>query len=152
MGTCANFRYSHSSGASAQAVPAYKDMDADFLAGALPEDTLEAKTVGEDAARYWQDKAMAVKEGTTLVAKHIAPIFESPTSHTEIGVVPAGGKVVAKGAPELDQGGYLIVPISPRGAVELLLFRGMGVPMPEEGVRVGVLDGTEARDPSDKGR
>merc|ERR1712217_473488 len=114
----------------------------------LPEDTMEAKALGEDAGRYWQSRAVRVKEGTTLVAQHVAPIFQSITSHSEIGVVPAGGKVVAQGPAEMDPGGYLCVPIAPRGVVELLLFRGLGVPMPQEAMRVGVFDGTDVRNPS----
>lgn len=69
-----------------------------------------------------QIRARSVTNGTALVAKLGAPVFESCESWHVVAQVPDGVAVVAGGPPRMVEG-YLMVPIVPSGAVELTLFR-----------------------------
>lgn len=59
-----------------------------------------------------------IHDGTICRAKRDAPLFASLTSWLHIGEVRMGQVVVAAGPPELTDG-YLMLPIRPKGAVEV---------------------------------
>jgi hypothetical protein len=59
-----------------------------------------------------------IRSGTVLMARVPEVVFASPTSWREIGELSAGQEVVAAGAPEMVDD-YTMVPIRPRGAVDL---------------------------------
>eukprot|EP00445_Apocalathium_hangoei_P066758 CAMPEP_0204109716 /NCGR_PEP_ID=MMETSP0361-20130328/1458_1 /ASSEMBLY_ACC=CAM_ASM_000343 /TAXON_ID=268821 /ORGANISM="Scrippsiella Hangoei, Strain SHTV-5" /LENGTH=1008 /DNA_ID=CAMNT_0051059521 /DNA_START=92 /DNA_END=3115 /DNA_ORIENTATION=+ len=72
-------------------------------------------------------KPEAVEAGTELIVAVETTLFESPTSYTDLGVVAQGKVVVATGAP-VEAEGFYMVPIKPRGAVELQNVRAVAVP------------------------
>jgi hypothetical protein len=75
--------------------------------------------------KHFQEvRALSVKAGTILTCKRKegpADIFRHPASIAMVGQVALGEKVVAKEPPEWCLG-WNMVPIQPRGAVELELF------------------------------
>jgi len=77
---------------------------------------------GKEALEYWTQKAGNVKEGTAIIAKQPAIVFESVDSHRVVAEMPTGVTVIAAGPPVVVEG-YMMVPIAPTGAVELTLFR-----------------------------
>jgi len=64
----------------------------------------------------------AIRSGTVLVTRLPEVIFASTTSWQEIGELSPGQKVMAAAPPERIAG-YMMVPIEPRGAVDLKTFR-----------------------------
>eukprot|EP00747_Dinoflagellata_sp_TGD_P169326 gnl/TRDRNA2_/TRDRNA2_198060_c0_seq1.p1 gnl/TRDRNA2_/TRDRNA2_198060_c0~~gnl/TRDRNA2_/TRDRNA2_198060_c0_seq1.p1 ORF type:complete len:608 (-),score=88.52 gnl/TRDRNA2_/TRDRNA2_198060_c0_seq1:37-1860(-) len=64
-----------------------------------------------------------VVKGTVLVVEQEVPIFSDTNTYDEIGVVHAGDAVIASKPPEpvVDEDGisYMMVPIEPRGAVDM---------------------------------
>jgi len=91
---------------------------------------LRSLAVAEPAAPAPKPRAAAatapapkdVVAGTDLVAAEAGAIFESFTSYDEIGSVKEGSAHVAAGPPkEVD--GYWMVPIKPKGTVELRIMR-----------------------------
>jgi hypothetical protein len=65
-----------------------------------------------------RSKGSGIRNGTVLVARVAEVIFASPTSWQEIGELTAGQQVYAAGPPETHDN-YTMVPIKPRGAVDV---------------------------------
>lgn len=63
-----------------------------------------------------------IRNGTVLVARVPEVIFASSTSWKEIGELTAGQQVIAAGPPEMADD-YTMVPIKPRGAVDLKVLQ-----------------------------
>ena len=84
----------------------------------------ESPVASEGGKMQSRARSAGVIDGTSLVAKRGAAVFESPESWKSTHSIPAGHIVVAAGPPRTVQG-YLMVPIVPSGAVELTLFREM---------------------------
>jgi hypothetical protein len=73
----------------------------------------------------------AVAAGAELVAAEEGAIFESLDSYDEVGPISVGQMLVAAGsAIEVD--GYWMVPIKPKGAVELRILRAVVAPPSEK--------------------
>lgn len=87
-----------------------------------PTTSLHGDFIPDDNRHYWLTKVGEVVSGTTLVAQRDASIFESLESAEANGQVRAGKRIVAAGCPQVYEG-YIIVPIAPCGAVELIAFR-----------------------------
>jgi len=93
-----------------------------FLATAEPV----VPAVKPQAAAATAPAPQEVRAGVELVTAEEGAIFESLASYDEVGSVQEGAPVVAAGAAvEVD--GYWMVPIKPKGAVELRILRVVAV-------------------------
>lgn len=63
-----------------------------------------------------------IAKGTPLLVEVEGPIFESPTSYETIGVAAVGSQMIAAGPP-VDVDGYGMVPVQPRGTLELRIVK-----------------------------
>jgi len=77
----------------------------------------------QEACIYWSSKMQDVKEGTALVARQQATVYESVDSLRVVSHVPAGVIVISAGTVTTTTEGCTLVPIAPSGAVELTHFR-----------------------------
>lgn len=71
---------------------------------------------------YWSSKMHEVKEGTALIARQQATVYESVDNWRVVSHVPAGVVVISAGPVTMTEG-HTMVPIAPSGAVELTNFR-----------------------------
>lgn len=74
--------------------------------------------VSSQATGGSKSKAAGIRHGTVLVARMPEIIFANPLSWQEIGELAVGQQVHAAGPPEIHEN-YAMVPIKPRGAVDL---------------------------------
>jgi hypothetical protein len=77
-----------------------------------------APSLGSSSDTMRQPPISIIRSGTVLMVRIPEVVFASPTSWREIGELSAGQEVVAAGAPEMVDD-YTMVPIRPRGAVDL---------------------------------
>lgn len=75
-----------------------------------------------DHLRVKKSSNLEIRDGTLGVARSSGPIFASVTSWKQIGKLEEGQMIVAAGPPEIADG-YLLLPIKPRGAVEVVLLK-----------------------------
>jgi len=122
----------------------------------LLEDRDTLRRADQKALGYWESRWKDVQQGTALIAKQGAPVYESIDAWRVSGEVPAGVLVIAGGPPRLIAG-YMMVPIVPSGAIELALFRdqkdqapGDTMPLPTgEDIQAALLNmGKEVQSPS----
>jgi len=98
------------------------------------DETATDETSDKTAESLPKTRLGTVNHGTSLVATQGAPVFQSPESWTVVAQVSPGVAVVASGPPKMVEG-YMMVPILPEGAVELVLFKELaadGSSMPTE--------------------
>lgn len=74
--------------------------------------------VSSQATGGSRSKAAGIRHGTVLVARMPEIVFANPLSWQEIGELVVGQQVHAAGPPEIHEN-YAMVPIKPRGAVDL---------------------------------
>lgn len=86
--------------------------------GASTPRSLVSSQVSSTGTSASRSKGTSIRNGTVLVARMNEIIFASPTSWQEIGELTAGQQVHAAGPPEVHES-YAMVPIKPRGAVDL---------------------------------
>merc|ERR1719482_1734387 len=86
-----------------------------------------------------KEASKAIDVGTVLVCRppsdeenRHADIYESATSEDIIGTIKEGEQVTAAGPPEKEEGYEAMLPIEPKGAVELSLFHMLGSGKTEE--------------------
>jgi hypothetical protein len=77
-----------------------------------------APSLGSSSDTMRHPPISIIRSGTVLMARIPEVVFASPTSWREIGELSTGQEVVAAGAPEMVDD-YTMVPIRPRGAVDL---------------------------------
>lgn len=92
------------------------------LQPAVPAAPAAAAAVPKAAAAATAPKPEAVKAGTELLVAEEGTVFVNPTSDDFLGVVAEGTVVIASGAP-VEVEGFHMVPIKPKGAVELRVLR-----------------------------
>mmetsp|Transcript_123586 Transcript_123586/g.357409 ORF Transcript_123586/g.357409 Transcript_123586/m.357409 type:complete len:951 (+) Transcript_123586:93-2945(+) len=68
-----------------------------------------------------------IANGVELYVAEDGPVFESATSYDEIGSMSVGAVVVASG-PAVEVEGYPMVPIRPKGTLELRILRALAAP------------------------
>eukprot|EP00927_Polykrikos_kofoidii_P033033 TRINITY_DN27987_c0_g1_i2.p1 TRINITY_DN27987_c0_g1~~TRINITY_DN27987_c0_g1_i2.p1 ORF type:complete len:294 (-),score=62.84 TRINITY_DN27987_c0_g1_i2:28-909(-) len=88
-------------------------------------------------------KMLGIKAGSALVARQQARVFESAESWRTVGEVPAGVLVIAAGPPTIVEG-YVMVPIAPSGAVELVFFREVSEPTKEDPLELPTAEDVKA--------
>merc|ERR1719482_2355979 len=86
-----------------------------------------------------KEASKAIDVGTVLVCRppsdeenRHADIYESATSEDIIGTIKEGEQVTAAGPPRKEEGYEAMLPIEPKGAVELSLFHMLGAGKTEE--------------------
>jgi len=89
--------------------------DTTSASGASTPRSLGSSHLSSESSR---SKLAGIRNGTVLVARVPEVIFASPTSWQEIGELTAGQQVYAAGPP-VTADSYTMVPIQPRGAVDM---------------------------------
>mmetsp|Transcript_118830 Transcript_118830/g.216168 ORF Transcript_118830/g.216168 Transcript_118830/m.216168 type:complete len:1005 (-) Transcript_118830:154-3168(-) len=87
-----------------------------------PAETQAPAAEAEPAPADSRESSVAIADGMSLVVTEEGPIFESPTSDTAIDTASVGATLTAAGSP-VDVDGYGMVPLRPRGAVEVRIVK-----------------------------